>query len=254
QNELHALALQETRLRADNERPPDLHRSFEFIGRARPTNADSRSNNHGGGVGWIINKGLRPQILTDKGGVEDGCERAWIRLNSTHGPLFLGSVYWRPGGLMKKNALNQLIAEVKELSMQGHVILTGDLNAELMPAPTKAAAAAAAAAASSAGHGAFAAYSPLLSSLLTATHLRFASDPTVPTHRQSKERRPRAIDHILASPSLLNRNDVSCREGPRPDGFWIGHRPVWVTFQGVRLIDEVSSADPLPLRFRSKKL
>jgi|GEM_PF-5601458 len=246
-NELHVLAVQETRLRADNERPPDLHRSFEFIGRARPTNADSRSNNHGGGVGWIINKGLRPQILTNKGGVEDGGERSWIRLNSNLGPLFLGCVYWRPGGLMKRNALNQLIAEVKELSMQGYVILAGDFNAE--PMPTSAATA-------TADHGALASNSPFLSSLLAETQLRFASDPTVPTHRQSEEKRARAIDHILASPSLLNRSDISCREGPRPNGFWIGHRPVWVTLQGVRLVDDddASSGDPLPLRFRSKKL
>lgn len=325
---LHALAVQETRLRGDNQRPPDLHRSYDFLGRARPTNAQSRSNNHGGGVGWIIHKSLRPTFVTGMGGTDEGCERVWIRLETNAGPLFMASVYWRPGSLMKKTAVSKLIDEVAELSQRGHVLLAGDFNGEYLPPrptpspppppqpsnfpssslspsnppshpvllpPTGSPSSIAQrrtpplriipstssssspessppdtrlsslppppsgfASSSSSSLSGSASHSTTFCSFLIDTSLRNITDPSIPTHRLNADRRPTAIDHILASSTLLAHAHEILYRAPPTDGIWLGHWPIAVTLRGIQPIAggnrSQRPADMLPTRFRSSLL
>ena len=94
---IHALAIQETRLESDGARPADLLPKFRWFGRARPKDERSTSNNRGGGVGWLISSNLCVRAVAGVGGVDGHCERHWLELELSDGPLFLCSVYWRPG-------------------------------------------------------------------------------------------------------------------------------------------------------------
>ncbi len=238
---VHAMAIQETRLPNDGASPPSLHNSYKFFGRARPKNEESRSNNCGGGVGWILHSSLRPIGVAEFGGTEEGCERHWLRIEANIGPIFLGSVYWRPG-LGRRLKTKALSDEVESLSKIGRVIIAGDFNAEvvhneLFPKDKGQSSS------SSTTTTTTSPYSPVFMTFVESHSLNIATDPTLKTHRLNLQSMPTSIDHILYSGDVIKTmNSVPPLE--------IGHAPLHVVFSTLSL----SAPELPPIRFKSQQL
>jgi len=176
------LAIQETRLKL-GQRPSPVPDTMHWFGWERT--ADS-----GGGVGWLVDKSLRPQLFPNPPDHPSGIERLWIQIPSFQGPIRLCSVYWPPE---QTPDIDSFIDEIQShAACASAVFLAGDLNA----APP--------------GRGGRrTARDRALATLLQKTNLELVSDRTVPTHRKDARTAPRVIDHIL-----FMRGDLALRPLP----------------------------------------
>jgi hypothetical protein len=131
---LNLIAVQETRLVGD-EKLDDLPGRWQFVGSNRVKLLNS-NRNPGGGVGWLINvpKGFEvARVERPNGHVASKLERCWLRVVSAHSTLFLGCVYWPPGGKADQHRkdISLLRDDLTSLSTLGIISILGDLNARL---------------------------------------------------------------------------------------------------------------------------
>ena len=149
-----------------------------------------RTADSGGGVGWLVDKSLRPQLFPNPPDHPSGIERLWIQIPSFQGPIRLCSVYWPPE---QTPDIDSFIDEIQShAACASAVFLAGDLNAT---PPGRG--------------GRRTARDRALATLLQKTNLELVSDRTVPTHRKDARTAPRVIDHIL-----FMRGDLALRPLP----------------------------------------